>query len=168
MLESLLYLCAIVLVVTTVNLAVFGVVCFLIRRIAHRAVRVIIPVLVVLAGYCMLMKADPANLIIGTHFFVAPMAVLLLALLIPGLADPFTDLTRVILGDFFVSIIAVVVLGFVISSQYLNTVQYYQNLALSNGITYAGVIVFDLVLAFVIFRLMRRERRKYPVRVKSA
>lgn len=162
--ESISSLFAIILVVTAVNVAVLVLVRAIVTRMPGRAAQILIPVLVMLAGYLLLMKADPTNLLLGTHFFVAPMAVLLAAVIIPGLADPVTEFTRILLGDFFLTIIAVVVLGFFIASQYLNTIQYYQNMALSNGITYACVILFDFVLAVVLFKLMRRGRRKYPVR----
>ena len=78
-----------------------------------------------------------------------------------------TGFTRIMLGDFFATLIAVMVLGFVISSEYLNTLPYYRNLALSNGMTYACIIVFDLLLAIILFKLMREGKRKYPVRVRE-
>jgi len=164
---SITFLFAIILVITAVNLAVLYLVHAVIKRITNRAAQTVIPVLVMLGGYLVLMKADPANLILGTHIVIAPMAVLIAVFLIPGPADPADGFTRILLTDFFLSIIAVIVLGFVISSQYLNTVQYYRNLALSNGITYACVFAFDLVLAIVLFKLMRRPKRRYPVRVAN-
>jgi hypothetical protein len=159
---------AIILVITLFNMGLLALVYALIRRIPNRAVQILLPVLVMLAGYLVLMKADPTNLILGTHFFVAPMTVLLVVLLIRGLADPASEFTRILVGDFLLSVIAVIVLGFVTYSQYLNTIQYYRNMALSNGITYACVIVFDFVLATVLFRLMRRGKRRYPVRAKES
>ena len=165
--ESISFLFAEILIITVINLAVLGLVWFIVNRITSRAVQVLIPALVMLIGYLILMKADPANLLLGTHIFIIPMAVLITAILVNGLADPTRDFTNLFLVDFFLSIIAVVVLGFVISSQYLNTIQYYQNIALSNGITYAWVIVFDIVLANVLFSLMRRKRNRYPIRVRE-
>ena len=164
--ESISFLFAMILVITILNCAIFGLFYSILIRITSRAARLIIPALVMLAGYLLMMKADPANLIIGAHFFVAPMAVLLSVVFIPGLADPATDLTRILIGNFFVSVIAVVMWGLVLASEFLNTLQYYQNLPLSNGITYACVIVFDIVLAVIIFKRLRGGRR-YPVRVRK-
>jgi hypothetical protein len=161
--ESISTLFAIILVITVVNLVILGLVYAIVKRIPWQSARIIIPALVMLAGYLLLMKADPANLILGTHFFVLPMSVLISVFLIPGLADPETNFSRILICDFFASFIAVIVLGFFIAYQYLNTPQYYKNLAFSNGITYASVIAFDFMLAIVLFRLMRAERR-YPVR----
>jgi hypothetical protein len=165
--DSISSLFAIILVVFLVNGAVMCLIYTVVRRIPGRAARLVIPVLVMLAGYLVLMKADPANLILGSHFFVLPMAILLSAFLIYGLADPATGFTRIMLGDFFATLIAVMVLGFVLSSGYLNTLPYYRNLALSNGLTYAGIIVFDLLLAIILFKLMREGKRTYPVRVRE-
>jgi hypothetical protein len=162
--DSISSLFAIILVVFLINLAMLSLILGIMNRIPNRTVQILVPVLVMLAGYLLLMRADPANLILGTHVFVLPMTILLSVRLIPGLADPSTGFTRLILGDFFATIIAVIGLGFVISSGYLNTLQYYRNMAFSNAITYACVIVFYLLLAILIFKLMREGKRTYPVR----
>jgi hypothetical protein len=163
---SILSLFAIILVVFLINILILSLIYAIIKRFTNRAAQISIPLLVMLTGYLILMNADPANLILGTHFFVLPMTLLIAVFLIPGLADPLTGFTRILLGDLFATIIAIVILGFVISSEALNTLQYYRNMPLSNGITYAGVIVFDLVLAIVLFKLMRK-RKGYPVRARE-
>jgi hypothetical protein len=165
--ESISSLFAIILVITVLNCILLGLVAAILHTVPGRPARLLLPALVMVGGYLVLMKADPANLLLGTCIFVLPMAVLLAFSLISGLADPVTDFTRVLLGDFFCSIITVMVLGFIISSRYLNTVQYYENMALSNGITYACVFVFDIMLAILLFTLMRRKRNRYPVRAKK-
>lgn len=159
--EATSTLLGIILVITLVNLCIFGVVHRILQHTTSRAIHAGLPLLVMAAGYLISMNADPANLIIGTYFFVAPMVVLMAADFIPGLADPVQDFTRVFLCNFFQVIIAVIFLGFVISSQYLNTAQYYRNIAVSNAITYLFIAVFDLILAVIIFSLMR-ARRTYP------
>jgi hypothetical protein len=165
--ESISSLFAIILVITVVNLVILVLTWAMMKRITNQVVQTSIPALVMVAGYLLLMNADPANLILGTYFFVAPMAILIAAGIVPGPADPDTVFTRILIGDFFLSFIVIVVLGFVISSHYLNTPQYYQNMAVSNGITYACVIVFDTVLAMVIFKRMRGKKNGYPVRVRE-
>ncbi|MCK9580806.1 MAG: hypothetical protein M0Q92_10215 [Methanoregula sp.] len=155
---------AIILIVIIVNAGILGLVYAIVKRIQNRAVQIIIPVMVMLAGYLIMMDATPANLIIGTYFFVVPMAVLIPTHLNYIPADSTTGFTRIFLCDFFLSIIAVTALGYVISSQYLNTIQYYQNLTLSNGMTYACIIIFDIVLAIILFGIMDRKRSRYPVR----
>ena len=162
MFDYFLQLCAILLIITALNLIVLASGWFITQRISRRAGQVLVPLFVMLAGYLLLMKADPANLVLGTHFFVLPMALLLVVLADPHPEDPESPLTRLILADVFATIIAVVVLGFVLSSGSLNTVQYYRTMAFSNAMTYLGVFVFDLILALLLFGLMRMGRR-YPV-----
>jgi hypothetical protein len=161
--EPLSVLFAISLVVTVINLIVFSIIYTILKKTTSRFARIIIPVLVILAGYFLLMKADPANLVVGTYFFIAPMAVLISVYHIPGLVDPATGFEKILICDIMVTVIGVIFLGYVISTQYLNTPQYYRNMALSNAITYCSVIVLDIVLAIILFRIMSR-RKGYPVR----
>lgn len=153
----------IIAVITLVNLGVFGIVLFILRHTTGRAIHAGLLLMVMAAGYAVSMNADPANLIIGTYFFIAPMAVLLAAYVIPGLADPGQDLTLVFLVDLIHSVISVIVLGFVISSRYLDTVQYYRDIPVSSAMAYASVAVFDLILAVILFSLIK-ARRRYPSR----
>lgn len=163
MFDYLIQLCAILLIITALNLVVLCIAWAVTGRIISRAGKLVVPLLVMFAGYLLLMKADPANLVLGTYFFVLPMVLLIVVVMDPRPDDPEPPLTRLIIADVFATIIAVVVLGFVLSSGSLNTLQYYRNMALSNAMTYAGVIVFDLILAVVLFGLMQMRSRR-PVR----
>jgi hypothetical protein len=162
--EQVSVLFGIILIIIVVNLLILGLISALIRRITNRALHLVIPALVMLAGYLPMMGATPENLIIGTYFFVIPMAVLIASRLMYGSAGPASGFSRICLVDFFLSILVVLLQGFVIASRYLDTPQYYQHMALSNGITYACVIAFDIVLAAILFRIMGRTRNRYPVR----
>jgi len=162
--EQVSVLFGIILIIIVVNLLILGLISALISRITNRALHLVLPALVMLAGYLPLRDATPENLIIGTYFFVIPMAVLIASRLIPGPADPAAGFSGICLCDFFLSILVVLLQGFVIASRYLDTPQYYQHMALSNGITYACVIVSDILLAAVLFRIMGRKRNRYPVR----
>jgi hypothetical protein len=162
--EQVSVLFGIILIIIVGNLLVLGLISAITRRITNRALHLVIPALVMLAGYLLMMDATPENLIIGTYFFVVPMAVLISFRLIPPPADQATGFSRIYLCDFFLTILVVLLQGIVIASRYLNTPQYYQHMALSNGITYICVIASDLVLAAILFRIMGRKRNRYPVR----
>ncbi|NMB78068.1 MAG: hypothetical protein GYA23_03110 [Methanomicrobiales archaeon] len=135
MLDTLLQLSAILLIITALNLIVLWVAWTVTQHIRNRPGKILVPLLVILAGYLLLMNADPANLVLGTHFFVLPMVLLLVILADPHPDDPESPLTRLILADVFATIIAVLVLGFVLSSGSLNTIQYYRNMVFSNAMT---------------------------------
>jgi hypothetical protein len=150
--------------IAAVLLAIFGLPVLLVlneimRRLPHRILRLVIPCLVLLLGYYLLMPANPSFVIMAALLFVGPVATLIPPFAIPDLLDPKLDqwsrLLRIVICYFPVSVCGVLLLIVFTTSALPTNPDFYFPTPVSNGEIYAGEIITDILVAFLIYWIMR-------------
>jgi hypothetical protein len=144
-------------VIILLGAAVLGVIYEILNLTKNRIIHLGIPVLVMVLGFYLFMKADAPTLVVITIFFVVPMAALLPAFLIPGLVEPKTGLKRIVLCYLLVSVFAVLFSFYVAVSHIWMIPEIYWTIPLSNAIIYACLVALELGLAFVVYRVMKER-----------
>jgi hypothetical protein len=135
---------------------------FFLERTARRIIRLGVPIMVLIAGFLLLMRLDALLIIFGSILFSALMAALIPALVIPDLIDPASGpdriLDRILICYIAVSLFTAFLL-FVFSLSGLSMVPaVFWHTTQSNAIIFAGVFILDSLAAFFLFRIMQWVR----------
>ena len=130
----------------------------ILKRTARRIIRLGVPIMVLIAGFLLLMRLDASLIIFGSILFSAPMAALIPTLVIPDLTDPESGPDRIIVCYIAVSLFtAVLLFAFFLSGLSMVPAVFWHT-PTSNAIIFAGVFILDLPFAFLLFGIMRRVR----------
>ena len=134
----------------------------LLKRTTRRSIRLRIPIIILTAGFLLLMRLDAPLIIFGSILVSAPMAALVPTLVIPDLIDPEFGpnriLDRILICYIAVSLFTALLL-FVFSLSGLSMVPaVFRHTPQSNAIIFAGVFILDSFVAFLLFRIMRLVR----------
>jgi hypothetical protein len=134
----------------------------LLKRTTRRSIRLGVPIIILTAGFLLLMRLDAPLIIFGSILFSAPMAALIPTLVLPDLIDPESGpdriLDRILICYIAVSIFTALLL-FIFSLSGLSMVPaVFWHTPQSNAIIFAGVFILDSLVAFLLFRIMRLVR----------
>jgi hypothetical protein len=128
------------------------------ERTTRRIIRQGVPIMILIAGFLLLMRLDASLIIFGSILFSAPMAALIPTLVIPDLIDPGSGPDRVLICYIAVSLFTAILL-FAFSLSGLSMVPaVFWHTPQSNAILFAGVFILDLLAAFFLFRIMQLVR----------
>jgi hypothetical protein len=135
----------------------------ILKRTPNRIIHLGIPAIVFLVGYFLLMNSDAAFLVFSSLLFVGPVAALIPPFAIPNLTDPKSRFMRILVSYIGVSVFGILYTAhFGLSKIWLDW-DIYWHTPFSNAKIYAGLIIMDTIVAFIIYGLMHIVRPAHRI-----
>ena len=133
--------------------AILSVVYTLMTWTTNRTLQLLIPIVVLAAGFYFLRKADPATFVFLSLVGVIPMTILIAAFFIPGLADPSNRFYRILTCEVICTLF-----GGIFSIFFAEFTRLWipWQTPLTNVIDFLGLIALNFVLAVGVFLVMKK------------
>ena len=125
-------------------------------RTTNRFLRTAAPVAVMLLGILWLKDTDAGNIVAASVLFVAPMASLIPPFLFPWFTGPATGIRRIAACDLVVSLFAAGFAIFFVQPGLSMVPWIYRHTPLTNALVYLCLIATYVVLALVVYGVMKR------------
>ena len=136
-----------------VGIVLLALVYAVISRTKNRTIRLVLPTLVMVAGFLFLMPNDAPMLLVGALVFVVPMAVLIPPFVFSHWFGDDVRFTRILICDLLVSAIGVCLPHLFVWSGLSMVPAIFWYTPLSNGIIYACVIALNVGLAAGVYQM---------------
>lgn len=130
-----------------IGVVLLSVVYAVISRTKNRMVHLLLPPLVMGAGFLFLMPNDAPMLLVGALIFVVPMAVLIPPFVFSNRFGEKIRFTRILICDLMVSVVGVFLPYLLVSSRLSMIPAIFWHTPLSNGLIYGGLIALNVGLA---------------------
>ncbi len=137
----------------------------IISRTKNRMIRLVLPALVMAAGFVLFMPIDAPMLLVGALIFVVPMAVLIPPFVFSHWFGEDVRFSRILICDILVSVVGICLPYLLVWSGLSMVPEMYWHTPLSNGAVYACAIALDIGLAAIIYRGLGWGGIRYPGRI---
>lgn len=135
---------------------------FLLKRIKSRQYRLVIPLIVIFAGYLVLYQSERTSLFILSLIFAGSMAVLLPPFLFPSPRDSESRFVPILVNFILVSIFTNILVYLFITSTLYWDPEFTSHNLLSTAKIYFGITVLDIIFASLVYRLIMSPMMPAP------